>query len=201
MPVPWKLVRNNAILVWALALLSGCVYPITDGFHKVLPAEGARVIVWGENQAAVERTSLWLQRRGLAVLDGERVQRLLDEQHLRTTGTSLDDAQILGVGRSLRAEVVVMVKTEAHARFSSQYELLRTVVYAPRVTVRGLDATSGQELWRGSAQYPEPVKNLEESIRLLSCQAMATAWGFRPPGDQKIPSVDMCEIAGTDAPR
>ncbi len=200
MPDPWSGIRRCVVVVWSLAWLSGCVYPVTEGFHKALPAEGARTIVWGENPQAVETVSLWLQRRGLAVLEGDRVRRLLAEQHISMTGTSLDDLQLLALGRSLRAEMAVMVKAEAGARFSSEYELLRTVVYLPRVIVRGLDVATGQELWRGTAQYLEPVKNLEGSLALLACQALATAWGFRPPGDQRIPSATMCAVAAAEAP-
>ncbi|WP_447973700.1 hypothetical protein [Nitrospira sp. Kam-Ns4a] len=200
MPNPWSSIRRCVVVIWSLVWLTGCVYPVTEGFHKQLPAEGARTIVWGENPPAVETVSLWLQRRGLAVLDGDRVRQALNEQHIRLTGTSLDDLQLLALGRSLRADVAVMVRAEAGARFSSASELLRTVVYLPRVTVRGLDVANGQELWRGTAQYPEPVKNLEESLTRLACQAMATAWGFRPPGVERIPSADMCAVAASKAP-
>jgi hypothetical protein len=70
-----------------------------------------------------------------------------------------------------------------------------------RVTVQGLLVESGETVFRGSAHYPHCVDLSGETFRNLTCQAAATAWGFRPSGQLDIPSSLMCrpDRAHTDS--
>jgi hypothetical protein len=67
------------------------------------------------------------------------------------------------------------------------------------VSVRGLLVESGDTALRGSAHYPHCVDLSDRTFRSLTCQALATAWGFRPSGQLDIPSSLMC-TAGQTAP-
>ena len=67
------------------------------------------------------------------------------------------------------------------------------------VHVRGLSVESEETALRGSAHYPHCVDLSEKTSRSLTCQAIATAWGFRPSGQLDIPSSLMC-TAGQTAP-
>jgi len=66
------------------------------------------------------------------------------------------------------------------------------------VNVRGLSVESGDTTIRGSAHYPHCVDLSDKTIRSLSCQAFATAWGFRPSGQLDIPSSLMCTAGQTE---
>jgi hypothetical protein len=66
------------------------------------------------------------------------------------------------------------------------------------VEVRGLPVQTGDATsLRGSAQYPQCVELSDKTIRSLTCQALATAWGFRPSGQLEIPSTLMCTTGQT----
>ncbi len=66
------------------------------------------------------------------------------------------------------------------------------------VEVRGLSVESGDTLLRGHAHYPHCVALSDTTIRSLTCQALATAWGYRPSGQLDLPSDLMCTAGQTD---
>ena len=60
------------------------------------------------------------------------------------------------------------------------------------VSIRAVDLESGKIRWTGSAHYRDMrIKEPGDSSMTLTCQALATAWGFREPGDIYIPSQQM----------
>jgi hypothetical protein len=63
--------------------------------------------------------------------------------------------------------------------------------------VQGLAVKNGDRPLRGSAHYPHCVDQSDKTLRSLTCQALATAWGFRPPGQLEIPSSLMCTTGET----
>jgi hypothetical protein len=72
-------------------------------------------------------------------------------------------------------------------------------LFSVNVSVRGLLLESGDTALQGSAHYPHCVDLSDRTFRSLTCQALATAWGFRPSGQLDIPSSLMC-TAGQTAP-
>jgi hypothetical protein len=70
-------------------------------------------------------------------------------------------------------------------------------LYDVNVEVRGLSVENGDTTLRGTAYYPQCVDLSEKTIRSLTCQAFATAWGFRPSGQLDIPSNLMCTTGQT----
>jgi hypothetical protein len=66
------------------------------------------------------------------------------------------------------------------------------------VQLQGLSVDSGDASFRGSAQYPHCVELSDKTIQSLTCQAFATAWGFRPSGQLNIPSSLMCTTGETE---
>ena len=67
------------------------------------------------------------------------------------------------------------------------------------VDVRGLLVEHQETTLRGSAQYPHCVEHNDQIFQSLTCQALATAWGFRPSGQLEIPSHLAC-TAGQNQP-
>jgi hypothetical protein len=66
------------------------------------------------------------------------------------------------------------------------------------VSIRAVDLESGKIRWTGSAHYRDMrIKEPGDSSMTLTCQALATAWGFREPGDIYIPSQQMCTLRDT----
>jgi hypothetical protein len=70
-------------------------------------------------------------------------------------------------------------------------------LFSVSVNVRGLSVESGNTALRGRAHYPHCVDLSDKTLRSLTCQALATAWGFRPSGQLDIPGSLMCTTGQT----
>ena len=175
-------------LAWIAVLLGGCSHAITDGFRQDLPQPGTRTVVWGNDPAVVGVATTWLQKRGLSVIErGTLAQDIGAEadELLRTINvghTLKDEGIILQAAKKLNVQEVVFVDRSGEDR-------------APMVNVRGLRVETGEVHWSGSARYSsfqtKPVKHV---LTKLTCQALATAWEFRPPGEKWVSSQAMCEV-------
>ncbi|MGH7165550.1 MAG: hypothetical protein ACREIS_08515 [Nitrospiraceae bacterium] len=173
-----------ATLGWML-LLAGCSYPpVTDGFQSDLPKPGTPTIVWGDDLSAVGMATTWLQKRGLSVV--ERSLLLVDfESETMNLGHMLrDEAAVLQAAKKRGAAHVVFVDRGGDHR-------------APMITVRGVDVESGRVQWTGSARYAAfETRPPKDTLANLTCEALATAWEFRPPGTKWfMDSYAMCGVA------
>lgn len=193
-----------------IVLMVGCggctLYPVTDGFHKTLPPRGTRAVVWGDHPSSAGTATTWLQKRGLTIVERARLQQIFNEQQIRLTHTPDDEAQVLRVGKLLGAETVIFVDTFFQKELASRHYVgeyggwgRTDTVYSASVSIRGVNVETSEVVWSGTARYPRPAQGIEDALVKLTCQALATAWGFRPPGDDKIPSQDMCTVGGSDS--
>lgn len=173
------------LLVLILPTISSCilVWATTDGFHHTLPPRDSRVVVWGGHLTATSTAVTWLQKRGLKVVERARLQQIFDEQKLRLTQTPDSEADVLRVGKLLGAQQVVFVETPS----------------PNSVSLRGIDVETSEVAWSGRAYWPdEVIGTADEKLSRLTCQALATAWGYRPRGNRWILSDRMCLIEDTE---
>ena len=153
--------------------------PITDGYQTGVFVPEANVVVVGNNHTANNAAITWLQKRGVSVVERTHLDKIFSEQELRLIHSS--DADLLQVGRLVGASEIVFVEASATS-----------------VSVRSVELESGKIGWTGSAQY-RSNKAIEAGggVTKLACQALATALGFRRPGDLYIPSQEMCDLHAT----
>jgi len=196
-------------LLLSLGVLSGCtIYPITDGFHHSLPQPNTRIVIWGNDPVVTGTATTWLQKRGLRVVERARLMQIFDEQHIRLTHSHDDEAPILRVGKILGAGVVIFIDGSATSGVQSSYSVNRygggggsQSVYSGAVSIRGVDVETSEVLWSGNARLPRQTGGSpEDALTKLTCQALATAWGFRPAGDQAISSQSMCAVGEKPVP-
>ena len=172
-------------------------YPITDGFRHSLPKPGGRVVVWGGHPAAAGTTINWLQRQGLRIVERVQLQKIFDEQRIQLTHTPDDEAQVLRVGKLLGADAVAFLDTPvtsgSRAKGSSLFwqgsggsSLDSASVYSTSVWIRGVSIETGEVLWSATARYPQSFESVDHVLALLTCHALATAWGYRQPGRPDI---------------
>ena len=155
--------------------------PVTDGFHSRMSEGNETVVIVGSNSIANSVATTWLQKRGLSVLERSQLDQLIAEQQIRLVRSSDDDAMLLHVGRIAGASQIVFIDTTSSA-----------------VSIRAVDLESGKIGWTGSAHYRDMrIKEPGDPSMKLTCQALATAWGFREPGDIYIPSQQMCDLRET----
>lgn len=200
------------VLLLSFGVLSGCasnkIYPITDGFHHTLPQPNTRIVIWGNDPVVTGTATTWLQKRGLRVVERARLMQIFEEQRIRLTHTPDDEAPILRVGKILGAGVVIFIDGSATAGVQSSYSVSRygggggsQSVYSDAVSIRGVDVESSEVLWTGNARYPQQTGGSpEDGLMKLTCQALATAWGFRPAGEQAISSQSMCAVGEKPVP-
>lgn len=155
--------------------------PVTDGFNSRMSDGNETIVIVGNNNAANSVATIWLQKRGLSVLERSQLDQILAEQQLRLVRSSDDEAMLLHVGRIAGASQIIFIDTTSSA-----------------VSIRAVDLESGKIRWTGSAHYRDMrIKEPGDPGMTLTCQALATAWGFREPGDIYIPSQQMCDLRDT----
>jgi len=191
-------------LFLGLLLSSGCglrsTYPVTDGFHHILPRKETRIVIWGTSPAVTGTATTWLQKRGLRVVERAKLLQLFEEQRIRLTHTADDEGPILRVGKLLGAETVVFTDASVTSGVVSSYSVNAyggrggaATVNSAAVSIRGVDVETSEVLWSGIARIPSQISSsVEDALAKLTCQALATAWGFRPSGEEKISSQSMC---------
>ena len=179
---------------------------ITDGYHVKLPPANATVVVLGDHPVATGAAVTWLQKRGLTIVERTGLQKVFSEQQIRLTHTPEDEADFLKVGRLIGASVIVFVETATSAGAVSSSSMVVTrqggfgsssasTVSSSGAAIRAVDVQDGSLAWTGHARYQQQSASApEDALVKLLCQALATAWGFRPTGDAFIPSQEMCEL-------
>ena len=201
--------RMTHVGLWLISLTVGCtnLYPVTDGFHKTLPQQNTRAVVWADHPATAGTATIWLQKRGLTIVERGKLQQVFNEQQIRLTHTPDDEAQVLRVGKLLGAEMVIFVDTSFQKELRSSYyadankaEGGMHTEYSASVSIRGVNVGTSEVAWSGTARYPNPVGGIEDALAKLTCQALATAWGFRPPGQHEFNSQAMCQAGEKNSP-
>lgn len=158
--------------------------PITDGFHTRLSPTASTIVVVGNNLEANNAAITWLQKRGASIVERTHLDKILAEQRLQLTYSSDEEGMLLQAGRILGASEIVFIESSPTS-----------------VSVRSVELETGKIGWTGRAHYRD-MKIAEPGIGNinLTCQALATAWGFRQPGDIYIPSQAMCDLASARPP-
>jgi len=204
--VNWFCTRTLVVGLLAILLVSsgcgvgGLQYPITDGFHHSLPPPNTRIVIWGTFPTVTGTATTWLHRRGLRVVERAKLLQIFEEQRIRLTHTADDEGTVLRVGKLLGAGMVVFTDASVTSGVVSNYSVSAygggggsATVSSASVTIRGVDVETGEVHWNGVARYPQKTSSApEDSLAKLTCQALATAWGFRSAGDQAISSQSMC---------
>ena len=171
-------------LVLLVMVSAGCsVKPVTDGMHVMLPEAGTRTTVWGNDMRAIQLAATWLKKRDLEIIDsallhGKTTNHLFNHKH-----SFADEQAVLQQAQAHNIPLVVFVERTGDLR-------------APFLAVKGVDSITARILWSGNARYPSFLNSpLSHLIVNLTCQSLATAWGFREPGTlSSLSNQDMCEI-------
>ena len=174
---------------------AGVRFPITHGSHTILPTTQQRILLWGD-AAPADIALQWLRSHHYSnVVTPEKGPF----QNMHITHSSSDRRASLAVAKEMNADFVLFVEHE-ESKEGALIEPQCGALFHVSVTVRGLSVTTGDTAFGGSAHYPHCVDVSAETFRNLTCQAIATAWGYRPPGQLDIPSSLMCTAGQTEPP-
>jgi len=168
-------------------------FPITSGSHALLPTAQQRMLLWGDpplTDVAME----WLQSHHYSSI-------LMPEKgpiHApQISHTFSDHKAALAVARGMQADFVLFLERE-ESKDGALIEPQCGPLFSVDVRISGLSVESGGVALQGNAHYPHCVELSGEIFRNLTCQALATAWGFRPSGQLSIPSSLMCTAGQTE---
>lgn len=167
-------------------------FPVTSGSHTSLPGNQQRILVWADpllSDLSVE----WLQSHHYLNL---LLPHSGSSQPPPVSHTSSDRQAALAVAKEMNAEFVLLLDRE-DSKEGALIEPHCGPLFSVRVNLRGLSVESGDTALQGSAYYPHCVELGDERVRNLTCQALATAWGFRPSGQLNIPGSLMCTTGQT----
>lgn len=199
--------KTQPILLWtwilSLILLQGCSaktptpgvhFPITSGSHRLLPTAEAKIILWGDPDMT-DMALDWLRAHHYA--------RIVVPDHGRprvAQGSSdvSDRRAALAFADNLHAEFVLFLERET-SKEGALIEPSCGARFVVHVSLYGLSARDGATVLQANAHYPNCVELNERTMRNLTCQAFATAWGFRPSGQLELPSNLMCTAGQTEA--
>ncbi|HEU4682880.1 MAG TPA: hypothetical protein VFS39_00070 [Nitrospira sp.] len=174
---------------------AGVRFPITSGFHTVLPSPDQRILIWAD-PAVAEIAAEWLRTHHYSTLltphpapfqaASEAIHRFADRQ------------AALAVAREMKAEFVLFLERDER-KDGALIESSCGSRFSIDVRITGLSMERQETTLRGDAHYPHCVTASPETMRALTCQAFATAWGFRPSGQLDIPSHLMCTAGQTES--
>jgi hypothetical protein len=166
---------------------SGVHFPITNGSHTLLPSERQRILIWGDPLLA-RVADEWLRSHHYSNI-------LMFPQ---IPHRSSDRQAALAVATEANAEFVLMLERE-ELKEEALIQANCGALFNITVDVRGLSVERGGSILRGNAHYPHCVERNDQTFQNLTCQALATAWGFRSSGQLEIPSHLAC-TAGQSTP-
>jgi hypothetical protein len=199
---PLGLVVPVLCLISVVLLIQGCPskvpppgvrFPITSGSHTILPTAQQRILIWGDPPLADVAVE-WLRSHHYSSI-------LMPEKgpfHTPQVSHSFSDRKAaLAVAESMKAEFVLFLEREESKEGALIDLQCGSFIYV-NVSLRGLSVETGETVLRGSAHYPHCVDLSGETFQNLTCQAFATAWGYRPSGQLDIPSSLMCTTGQTE---
>jgi len=194
-PVPVVLCLFSALL-----FLQGCPakpppggrFPITNGSHTILPTTDQHILIWADSPLA-EVAVEWLRAHHYTNIQIPEKAPVSAPQILHDFSTR---TAALAVAQEMKAAVVLFLEREA-TKDGALIEPHCGPLYHVSFELKGLSVESGDTALRGSAHYPQCVDLSDKTTRRLTCQALATAWGFRPSGQLEIPSSLMCTTGQT----
>jgi hypothetical protein len=183
------LIRLATTLTLALTVMcsTGCanVYPVSTGSHSkiepVNPDKPPSAVVWGNHPMVVAAATQTMQEMKVQVVERARLKDILNEQKIRLTNTSDDEADLLRVGRLLGADQIIFADATVNSK-----EVQRVVdsyggntkaetVYQLSVSVRNVSIETGEVRWSGTATYPKPVTNPDQGLTDLTRHAISHA--------------------------
>ncbi|MDE3019583.1 MAG: hypothetical protein KGO52_16015 [Nitrospirota bacterium] len=125
----------------------------------------------------------WMQDTGQTVIERARLQEVLNEQKIRLTNTPDDDAHVLRAGRLAGADYIIFAYVSVRQVTTQPMEDdprfgglgIAGPTFLISVSARSVSVATGEIRWSGTASYPRPVRNPEQTVTVLAEAAFARA--------------------------
>ena len=190
------------IILFLLPSCSSSLYVVTDGSHKRLPEENTRVAVWGLRPVVTHSVVAWLRNNGFTVMEPSELQQAFDKENISVSRSFADEPNVIRVAKQLGVGLVVftqsvigetVVNSPGMTSAAPFPGAVPTAFSSASVAIRGVEVASSQLLFSATAKYPQQLAAAgPDTLSILTCQAMETAWGFNSPGEQALSPDDVC---------
>jgi hypothetical protein len=167
---------------------SGVHFPIANGSHTLLPSAQQRILIWGDPLLA-RVADEWLR--------SHHYSNILMPSQIPYPPS---DRQVALVAASEVNAAFVLILEREELKEGALIQASCGALFNITVDVQGLSVERGARVLRGGAHYPHCVERNEQTVRHLTCQALATAWGFRSAGQLEIPSHLACTAGQNTLP-
>jgi hypothetical protein len=195
LPRPALLVLVALLGAAPAACAPSSYYAVTEGAPKRLPQENARLAVWGLRPVVTNTVVGWLRERGYIVIEPAELQQLFDRQNIRVSRSFADEQQAVLVAKQLDVALIIftqsalgttVVDSASATTAAVPYPgTMRTALSSASVALRGIEVASGELVLNGTAKYPQQLAAAgQDTLAILACKALETAWGLTPPGKQ-----------------
>lgn len=131
---------------------------------------GLRVLVLGDDPAAVKPVGEDLQRMGVTLVDSKRLQGLFGKHRLESMNIRQWQATLLQIARLSGTDLLVFVDVGMRVDF-------------PSVVVKGVDVETGEVLWNGSAVHNPIVTSMDYGTVITRMARRALLNGLTNPQD------------------
>lgn len=196
------MLRFILVLLLLLPSCSTSIYVVTDGSHKRLPEEKTRVAVWGLRPVVTNMVVAWFRDNGFSVMEPSELQQAFDKENIRVSRSFADEHNAIRVAKQLGVGLVVFTQSVIGETVVNDPGMISaapfpgavpTAFSSASVTVRGVEVASSQLLFSATAKYPQQLTAAgPDTLSILACQAMETAWGLSQPGEQALSPDDDC---------
>jgi hypothetical protein len=182
---------------------SPSLHIVVDGTAKRLPPPETRVAVWGLRPVVTDTVVQWLQRQRLIVLEPAKLQELFDRDNIRVSRSFADERHALRMAKELGVSLVVFTESAIGETVVSSPSAVAgtapfpgtvpTAFSSASVTVRGVEVASGELAFSATARYPQQLDVAgPDTLAMLACRALETAWGLHLPGEQALDPDEAC---------
>ena len=197
------MLRFIFILALLLPSCSSSLHIVTDGSHKRLPEKHVRIAVWGLRPVVTNTVVAWLRAREFSVIEPSELQQAFDKEHIRVSRSFADEQNAIRVAKQLGVVLVIFTQSAIGKTVVSDMSTSTAATPFPgaapttfssaSVAIRGVEVASGERVFSATAKYPQQLAAAgPDTLSILACQAMETAWGFNPPGEQALSPDDAC---------
>jgi hypothetical protein len=179
------------------------LYIVTEGSHKRLPEQTARIAVWGLRPVVTNAAVAWLRNQGFAVMEPSELQQAFDKENIRVNRSFADEHHAIRVAKQLGIALVLFTQSAIGETVVSSPGTtaggtpfpgaVPTAFSSASVALKGVEVVSGELVVGVTAKYPQQLSAAgPDTLARLTCKALETAWGLNPPGEQALSPDSPC---------
>lgn len=158
------------------------IYPVTTGLSRPLATPISKIVVTSSQTGPSIAVALAagkdvFHRGGLSVIEKTPSSSTRGTQGPQRRDHKHDDGGFLAFGKSVGADHVMLVEVTDTLVLDDRVPLMnmKTYLHDERVSIKGIDVTTGTVVLEGTARWSQPVERAGEHIRELTTYAIARA--------------------------